>query len=105
MEQAKHSFTPLRDVLSGLLSSEGLLTRSEKGKIWAVWKDVVGSDMASDARPLWIRKRKLRVAVREPGTLQYLRLEEEKLRKVVNEKLGQGTIDKIEFRPDMIPEE
>jgi predicted nucleic acid-binding Zn ribbon protein len=98
VKEQKPSLTPLSDILAALLSDPSLPFRPEDHLIWKVWDEAVGPSVARNARPLWIRKGRLRVKVSDPIWLQELGLTEKTLREKLNERLGRQAVEKIEFR-------
>ncbi|OFW65711.1 MAG: hypothetical protein A2Y74_09685, partial [Actinobacteria bacterium RBG_13_63_9] len=63
-----------------------------------VWVDVVGAEVAANARPVQLRKGRLTVSASSSvwaHTLQYMG---EDMKTRLNERLGPGTIEQIAFR-------
>ena len=98
VKEQKPSLTPLGDILAAILSDPSLPFRPEDHMIWKVWDEAVGPSVARNARPLWIRKGRLRVKVSDPIWLQELGLAERTLREKLNERLGRHAVERIEFR-------
>jgi predicted nucleic acid-binding Zn ribbon protein len=96
--EKKDRFTSIKDIISSLLSDPSLPFNPADARIWEVWDDAVGSNIAGHARPLWIRKGLLRVEVSDPIWLQELEFVSEDIRERLNEKLGGKRIKKVEFR-------
>jgi predicted nucleic acid-binding Zn ribbon protein len=94
----KDSLTPLRDILSALLSDSQLPFNPEDATIWKIWDEVVGPGIARNAQPLWIKDRRLRVKVSDPIWLQELSYLEASVRQKLNARLGRQAVEKIEFR-------
>ncbi len=88
----------MKEIVAALLADPALQFNPEEAKIWRVWDETVGPVVAPKARPLWIRKGRLRVKVAEPIWLQELGLAEKTIRDKLNERLGGGSVQKIEFR-------
>lgn len=98
MRDKKEPLTPLKDILSGLFKSPDLPFNPDDGRIWKVWEEAVGPAIARNARPLWIKQGRLRVAVTDPIWLQEIEFAGETIKQKVNEKLGREAVKKIEFR-------
>jgi predicted nucleic acid-binding Zn ribbon protein len=98
MNQKKDSLTPLKDILSALLTDSKLPFNPEDATIWKVWDEVVGPGIARNAQPLWIKDRRLRVKVSDPIWLQELSYLEASVRQKLNARLGRQAVEKIEFR-------
>jgi len=97
-KDTRASLTPLREVIASLLSDPSLPFTPEDALLWKVWDEAVGSAVARNAQPLWIRKGLLRVKVSDPIWLQELSLAESSIRENLNERLGRRAVKKIEFR-------
>jgi predicted nucleic acid-binding Zn ribbon protein len=98
MDEDKNSMTPLKDVISNLLSDGTLPFNPDDARIWRVWDEVVGPAISRNARPLWIKNGKLKVRVSDPIWLQELKFVEENIKEKLNTKLGRKAVDRIEFR-------
>jgi predicted nucleic acid-binding Zn ribbon protein len=98
MGEAKNSLTPLKDVITNLLSDGTLPFNPDDARIWRVWEGVVGPAISRNARPSWIKNGKLKVRVSDPIWLQELEFVEESIREKLNTKLGRKAIYRIEFR-------
>jgi predicted nucleic acid-binding Zn ribbon protein len=92
------NLVPLKDIIADLLRSPDLPFNPEDALIWRLWDEVVGDMVARNARPVWIKKGRLRVKVSDPIWLQELSFMEESLRSNLNKRLGRKAIDKIEFK-------
>jgi predicted nucleic acid-binding Zn ribbon protein len=98
MDERKSALTPLKEIISALLKDSRLPFNPGDATIWRVWDEVVGSPIARNAQPVWIKKGTLRVQVSDPIWLQELSLAGEMIRDRLNAKLGRKAVDKIEFR-------
>jgi predicted nucleic acid-binding Zn ribbon protein len=94
----KESLTPLKDILSALLSDTKLPFNPQDATIWKIWDEVVGPAIARNAQPLWIKDKRLRVKVSDPIWLQELSYLEVTVREKLNARLARQAVDKIEFR-------
>ena len=98
MSKKEESLTPLKDVIAALLGGTSLPFNPDDARIWTFWEEVVGSPVAKQARPLWIKEGKLRVGVTDPIWLQELGYVEKTIREKLNGKLGRPAVKRIEFR-------
>jgi len=98
MDPSKNELTPLRDIISGLLTDGTLSFNPDDVDIWKVWDEVVGETISESARPARIRKRRLSVTVSDPIWLQELNFLESSIREKLNARLGRMAVDRIDFR-------
>jgi predicted nucleic acid-binding Zn ribbon protein len=98
MEEKKDRFTSIKDIISSLLSDPSLPFNPADAKIWEVWDEAVGPNIAGHARPSWTRKGLLRVEVSDPIWLQELEFISDDIRERLNERLGGKRIKRLEFR-------
>ncbi len=98
MTQKKETFTPLKDIISGLMKDTELPFNPADARIWSVWEDAVGAGIASHARPSWIKNGSLRVNVSDSVWLQELEYVKETIVEKLNGKLGRTAVQRIEFR-------
>lgn len=98
MNEKKTGLTPLKEIIDSLLCGSGLSINPEDALIWRVWDETIGLGIAENARPLWIRKGRLRVEVSDPIWLQELGMDERNIRDRLNRRLGREAVEKIEFR-------
>ena len=93
-----NSLTPLKNILKNMFGDESLPFNVDDARIWTIWGEAVGPAISKNARPSWIKDKKLRVIVRDPIWLQELQFVEQEIRKKLNNKLGREAIRKIDFR-------
>ncbi len=98
MNDKKHTLTPLKDIIATILRDSDLPFNLDDGRIFKVWDVVVGSAIARNAQPSWIKKGRLRVRVSDPIWLQELEFVGETIKEKLNEKLGRRAVERIEFR-------
>jgi len=94
----KKPLTPLKDVITALLGDSRLPFNPQDALIWKEWDDIVGTPIARNAQPLWIKEGRLRVKVSDPIWLQELGFIEQAIKDKLNARLGRKAIEKIEFR-------
>lgn len=98
MDKDKNSLTSIRDVIANLLSDGALPFNPDDAHIWKVWDEVVGPDISRNAKPLWIKDKRLKVTVSDPIWLQELKFVEKDIKEKLNKKLRRKAVEKIEFR-------
>jgi predicted nucleic acid-binding Zn ribbon protein len=98
MNEKKHTLTPLKDIMTTILKDPDLPFNLDDARIFKVWDEVVGSAIARNAQPSWIKKGRLRVRVSDPIWLQELEFAGETIKQKLNEKLGRSAVERIEFR-------
>ena len=80
--------TPLSSLMTSLFGGTPVRKRLEEGRIWLVWDDAVGAQIAAKARPVSFRDGILTVAVSSSPWMQQLTF------------LKKGIIDKLNERLD-----
>ena len=98
MQKPLKELTPIKDIISGLLTDGTLPFNADDVDIWKVWDKVVGESFLGNTRPSRIRNKRLTVTVSDSISLQELKFQESGIRSKLNEKLGRCAVDKIEFR-------
>jgi len=98
MERKKDSLTPLKDIITTIFDDPELPFNPDDARLWNVWDEVVGPQIAKNAQPSWIKNRRLRINVSDPIWLQELKFEGETIKEKLNRKLGRKAVEKIEFR-------
>ena len=98
MGKKERTFTPIKDIISNLLGDSDLPFNPDDARIWEVWNEVVGPNIAKNAQPSWIKDKRLRIKVSTPIWLQELEFEGEAIKENLNNKLKREAVDKIEFR-------
>ena len=96
MNIRKSELTPLKDIMADLLAG-GLSFNPDDAKIWEVWNEVVGPDIAENASPVQIKDGVLKVAVANALWLQDLLYDETSIRANLNECLGREVVTRISF--------
>lgn len=98
MNEKKQTLTPLKDIITTILKDPDIPLNLDDARIFKVWDEVVGSAIARNAQPSWIKKGRLRVKVSDPIWLQELEFAGETIKQKINEKLGRRAVERIEFR-------
>ena len=96
MNIRKSDLTALKDVITALFT-DGLPFNPDDAKIWDVWNEVVGPDIAENASPVQIKDGILKVSVANALWLQELLYDETSIRANLNERLGREIVTRILF--------
>ncbi|HKL25663.1 MAG TPA: DUF721 domain-containing protein [Desulfuromonadales bacterium] len=91
------------DLLEQLLQSMGLDKRIQQYRAMVIWDEVVGTQIASQARPVRIRGAVLEVCVEQAAWMQQLQLMKPQILKKLNAELGEGQIEEIFLKKGKIP--
>jgi len=98
MTKTPNAPTPLSKIIADIFQDAGLPFNPGDAEIWRVWDEVVGSAVAQNAGPSWIKDGRLRVKVSNSVWLQELAFQQEIIREKLNRRLGRKAVNKIEFR-------
>ena len=91
------------DLLEQLLQSMGLDKRIQQYRAMVIWDEVVGTQIASQARAVRIRGAVLEVCVEQAAWMQQLQLMKPQILKKLNAELGEGQIEEIFLKKGKIP--
>ena len=98
MDKKKDPLVPLKDIITNIFAESRLPFNPNDALIWRIWDETVGPAIAKNARPEWIKDRRLRVRVADPIWLQELEFAGEAIKEELNRRLGRDAVEKIEFR-------
>lgn len=87
--------TELRTILSGVVSRLGIDRNLDDYRIWEAWDEVVGPQVARNAEPIKLDRRRLVVSVRSNGWMQELSLLRHDIRDRLNAWMGREVIGEI----------
>jgi predicted nucleic acid-binding Zn ribbon protein len=90
--------THIRDVVEAIFAQPSYPVDFEDMKLWKVWDETVGAEIANHARPSSIRKGVLVVKVSDSVWLQELEFKAHEIIERVNRVLEREAIMKIRFR-------
>ncbi len=91
-------FTNIGDVLGRVLHQYRPMTDQSLIRVWDIWKAAVGDAVSANASPAAFRGRTLLVHVSNSTWLHHLRFLEKDLIAKLNEAMGQGEVQKIQFK-------
>jgi len=100
------SRSDLPAVLQGLLRGAEASYPDRSHRLWEVWEQAVGPEVARRAYPAELRRGRLTVAVENASWMQQLSFLREQLRDTLNQALGQEVVKEIRMRqapPDRPP--
>ena len=93
-------------VLQGLLRGAEASYPDRAHRLWEVWEQAVGPDVARRSYPAELRRGRLTVAVENAAWMQQLSFLREQLRDALNQAVGQEVVKEIRMRqapPDRPP--
>jgi predicted nucleic acid-binding Zn ribbon protein len=88
----------LGDVLGKLMPQYRPATDGGLLRVWDLWEQAVGADIAANARPAAVKANMLLVHVSNATWLHHLRFMEQDLTASLNAALGQDAIGKMRFK-------
>lgn len=94
----KKSPSTARKIIEGLFSQLGIADKIEQHRVWLIWKECVGPQIAAQASPLRIRDNILEVRVSHPVWMQQLQLLKPRLLERLNAELGDTPLKDMFFR-------
>ncbi len=89
----------IKDILPSILNKMGINKGIEQAKAIAFWDDIVGDNIAKNAKPFRVRKGILYVAVKSSVWASELQMMEPEIRKKINEYLNNNIIKELRFYP------
>lgn len=92
------TFTNLGDVLGKLMPQYRPATDQGLLRVWDLWEQAVGVDIAANARPAAVKANMLLVHVSNSTWLHHLRFIEQDLMAKLNAALGRDAIGSIRFK-------
>lgn len=99
------SLKSTRSLIEGILGNLGISNKIEQHRIWAIWEEAVGEQVAQHAIPSKIRNNVLEIKVAHPVWMQQLQLLKPRLLKQINEHLGDTPISDLYLRRGQIVKE
>jgi len=90
--------THIRDVVEAIFALPNYPLDLEDMKLWKLWDEAVGAEIANHARPSSIKKGVLVVKVSDSVWLQELEFRAYEIIERINSALQRGAITKIRFR-------
>lgn len=99
------SLKSTRSLIEGILGNLGISNKIEQHRIWAIWEEAVGEQVAQHAIPSKIRNDVLEIKVAHPVWMQQLQLLKPRLLKQINEHLGDTPISDLYLRRGQIVKE
>ena len=91
---------PVGDVLERWLAAEGLVELRVLGTVRSTWEETVGTDVARHTSPRALRDGVLVVSVDHNGWATELRFQERRVLKLLDKRLGEGVVKRLEARVD-----
>ena len=90
--------TAVGELLAAIFHGKPVEKRLKEGKIWLIWTDCVGEQIASHARPAAFRDGTLTVSVDSAPWMQQLNFLKKQLMEKLNARLGEALVKDIYLR-------
>ncbi len=97
MKKDKNEFT-LKEALLAMVEQYRLKPKLHKTRISGVWKELMGPTIADYTTEIKIRGRVLYVSIASASLRQELTYGKEKLRRLINEELGEDYLEEVVIR-------
>jgi len=92
------------DVLQSVLKACHPRLNSDLVQLWDLWHEIVGEDVAENARPAAVKGKILLVYVSSSSWIHHLQFRKSDMIKAVNQALGQDSIEEIKFKVGSFPD-
>jgi hypothetical protein len=97
--ELEDSMRKIKDILPSILNKMGINKGIKQAKAIAFWDDIVGDNIAKNAKAFRARKGILYVAVKSSVWASELQMMEPEIRKKINEYLNNNVIKELRFYP------
>jgi len=94
----RHNDQHLKDVLKEMVEKYRLRSKLNQTKIKALWNDLMGPSISRYTTEINIRGKKLYVGINSASLRQELSMGRDKIRKIINEELGEEYIQEVVIR-------
>jgi hypothetical protein len=94
---------PLAALLDAVFAGKPAEQRLRESKIWQVWEEVVGAQIAAKSHPAAFRDGTLTVRVSGSAWLQQLSLMKQEMIRHLNEAIGAPLVNDIFFKQGSLP--
>lgn len=95
---AKHNDFTLKEVLQQMIDKNDWKANLYQTKIQKFWSEVMGTSINEYTTELRLRRKKLFITITSAPLRQELSYSKDKLKKVVNEELGEEYVEDIVIR-------
>ena len=89
---------PIGKVIDDMLKAWGMSRSSKELRVFQVWDRAIAEPVRGNARPVFVSRGQLVVAVRDNVWMQELGFIKDELKKKLNRELGPGVIQEIRFK-------
>lgn len=94
----RHNDQHLKDVLKEMIETYRLRSKLNQTKIKALWSELMGPSIGRYTTDIKIRGKKLYVSINSSSLKQELSMGRDKIRKIINEELGDEYIEEVVIR-------
>ncbi|MEM8908872.1 MAG: DUF721 domain-containing protein [Bacteroidota bacterium] len=91
----RHNDQKLKDVLKEMVNSKKLKPKLHQTKIKATWEEMMGPSISKYTTQISVRRQKLYLTISSAPLKQELSFGKEKIRKMMNETLGEEYIEEV----------
>ncbi len=94
----RHNDQHLKDVLKEMVNKYRLKSKLNQTKIKSLWSELMGPSISKYTTGIKIRGKKLYVDINSSSLKQELSMGREKIKKIINEELGEEFIEEVVIR-------
>lgn len=94
----KHNDQKIDEVLKDLVGGYKHKSKLYKNKLSTTWEELMGTTIAKYTSRIAVRKKTLFITIDSAPLKQELSFSREKIKKVMNEKLGENYIEEVVIR-------
>jgi hypothetical protein len=98
MSKKSHPPEAVQDLVKKILEGWGLTRVAKEQRVFGVWEEAVGEQLAQNTRPVAAYQGALTVLVRDSAWLHELQYMKAEIVKKLNRTLGKGVIRELRFR-------
>jgi len=100
----EHNAEKLSDIISGIIKNQGWESKVREHRVFPIWDEVVGDEIAKNSAPNRIDRGLLVVVTKNPTWTQQLTMMKKKIINKINEALDDEIVKDIRFIQGEIPQ-
>jgi predicted nucleic acid-binding Zn ribbon protein len=93
-----HNDRKLKEILQEMVEVYKLKNKLHQTKIRKVWSEMMGTTINSFTKEIKLRRKKIYITIESAPLRQELNYSKEKIKKVLNEELGESYIEEVIIR-------
>ena len=94
----RHNDQIIKDVLKDMVDTFKLRSKLNQTKIKTLWSSMMGPGIAGYTKDIYIRGNKIFIQIESAPLRQELSMGKEKIKKIINEELGEEYIEEVIIR-------